>query len=249
MITMKLSIKPLAFLLIILIALPCAAQDLIPIAKKNDHSSSNEKWGFANRWGELIVPFQYDYVEKFSNGLAFVSVNKENENIESKYIDTTGVTVIYLPPLLSKVNPGYWDGVACREMEHRFSCGRAPVYHADNKKFGFINRKGKVVISCIYDCVGVFSEGLAYVALLENGDKEEVGYINKRGKLKVALPDSLTQDQGDGCYFYGTPFKNGKATMYLVERDRDCFGNWGYSRIEIDKNDNITVKKARYREE
>ena len=47
--------------------------------------------------------------------------------------------------------------------------------------FGFINKKGKVVIPCQWDDSGIFSSGLAIVV---NEDKK-CGYIDKKGKIVI----------------------------------------------------------------
>lgn len=47
-----------------------------------------------------------------------------------------------------------------------------------NKKYGYINKKGEIIIEPKYDYAEEFSEDLAIV-----GTEGNLGYINKKGKL------------------------------------------------------------------
>lgn len=80
------------------------------------------KVGVIDMNGELKIPFTYDVMNEFSEGLCSVSLN-------NKYgcIDKTGKLVI----------PLQYEGMGS------FSEGWAPVYQ--NKKYGFINKAGKLM--------------------------------------------------------------------------------------------------------
>src|SRR4051812_8755457 len=52
-----------------------------------------------------------------------------------------------------------------------------------NNKQGFIDRTGKIVIKPQFQGAGEFSEGLAPVAINDNGYKE--GYIDRTGKFAI----------------------------------------------------------------
>ena len=66
-----------------------------------------------------------------------------------------------------------------------------------NKKFGFIDKTGKVVIPPIYDLAWHFSEGLAGVE--KNGKR---GFVDKTGKVVIPL-----------IYDYAYHFYNGEAEV------------------------------------
>ena len=53
-----------------------------------------------------------------------------------------------------------------------------------NDRVGFIDKKGKWIISPIYDYAGFFNEGLAAVAIKE-GEDLKWGYINKNGEQVI----------------------------------------------------------------
>ena len=152
------------------------------------------KWGFKDKSGKIAVPFIYDEVQDFSEGLAAVKMG-EHSCAKWGYIDTAGNEVI---PLKYRFEPGrFSEGLASvRDDEGQFfidTSGRKVFSHRYNKtkcfsegfvavlKFsfekneqgfsvvkdefwGFIDRKGNEVVPCIYKDVRSFSEGMAAVA-------------------------------------------------------------------------------------
>ncbi|MCO6498206.1 MAG: WG repeat-containing protein [Chitinophagaceae bacterium] len=81
-------------------------------------------------------------------------------------------------------------------------------------KFGFINKKGEMVIPAEYDVVGDFSQGLAFV---NKGRREATedeayvpglyGFVDTTGKLVVPLK-----------YSYAVSFNEGRALVELDEK-------------------------------
>jgi hypothetical protein len=151
--------------------------------------SKNNRLGFINKKGEVVIPFDFENVKVFSNGLAAVMMLGKHG-----FIDTTGKLVI---PFLYE-DAGY------------FGNGLAPV--KKNGNFGFIDRKGTLAIPYKYDDAKSFYNGRAAVKLdtYNSTTAEEVGkwgFIDTTGKLiipykyavvgnftsnftvKVALPD------------------------------------------------------------
>lgn len=165
----------------------------------------NNKVGFINKKGELIIPFKYDNyydnvtsnsflremisnVNQFSEGL--VAVRKEmvkNDKIIAKYgfIDRKGNTVI---PFI------YDDAESFKNNLSRVIL---------NGREGYIDRKGKEVIPVIYKALNQpesFSEGLVNI---NNGDKW--GYLSRHGETIIPFR-----------YDKAGPFENGMAS---VEKD------------------------------
>lgn len=108
------------------------------------------KWGGIDRRNfALRVPFQYDEMPMFSEGLALVSVAIENNGAGStqkiSFIDLDGKELV---PFI------YDDGSF-------FGDGLAPVKLGD--KWGFINKEGTMVIPLQYDWAESFSGGFARV--------------------------------------------------------------------------------------
>lgn len=88
--------------------------------------SKNNKWGFINTAGKVVIPLIYDQVSRFSEGL--VSVKKDGK---IGYLNVSGQEVI---PLSNKYqDPGsFWGGIA-------------PVKN-DSGDIGFINMQGELVV-------------------------------------------------------------------------------------------------------
>ena len=107
--------------------------------------------------GDVVIPFKYDDVFNFREGLAAVKLKGK-----WGFIDKSGKVVV--PPRYDNV----WN----------FNEGLARVKL--NGKWGYINKSGKEVVPPKYDDVYAFNEGLARVKL--NG---KYGYINKSGKEVV----------------------------------------------------------------
>lgn len=71
---------------------------------------TEQRWGFVNSDGELIVPCQYDEVRPFSEGRAAVRVGRS-----WGYIDAYGRCVV--PPIYDQARP-FWRGVAWVKLRH-----------------------------------------------------------------------------------------------------------------------------------
>lgn len=125
--------------------------------------NKKEKWGFIDKDSVIKIPFEYDFLNPFENGLAYAK-NKGKEffiNINNLKIE------------------GDYEAVKV------FSEGLAAI--KKNSKWGFINQKGNIVISPKYDNVDFFRpNGLCAVTI--NGKS---GFIDESGKeiIKIVYPD------------------------------------------------------------
>lgn len=120
-------------------------------------AKKNEKYGFIDTKGNVVIDFQYDKAFDFSEGLACVS-----KNDKYGYIDKNGNVIIDFQ---------YSDA-------HRFSNGLA--YARKNNKYGYINKEGKVIIDFQFDDAFDFSEELA---LTKKDEKYQ--FINKNGEIVI----------------------------------------------------------------
>ena len=109
--------------------------------------------------GDVVIPFKYDDVETFSEGLAIVKLKNEYG-----FVDKSGKLVV---PLKYGTADSFSKGLAVVKL---------------NGKYGYINKNGKEVIPIKYDDVWKFSEGLAGVRL-----NDKCGFIDKSGKEVVPL--------------------------------------------------------------
>lgn len=91
--------------------------------------SNGFKCGYINLKGKVVIPYQYDYAEFFSEGAAYV-YTRENGTVHAFYINNIGKKVIDMPP-------GYLNGDA-------FAYGIARIT-SDNNDLVYMNKKGKII--------------------------------------------------------------------------------------------------------
>lgn len=180
----------------------------------------------------LVIPYQYDGADAFSEGLAVVE--KEGK---WGYIDKKGDVII---PFLYEFANSFSEGMAAVQKEGRW---------------GYIDKKGNEVVPCQYDFVSNFSDGLGKV---EKNSK--YGFVNNRGE--VVVPCKYTHDKGESDIRddfhegllaktnggkYGYIDKEGKEVIPYKYEDVQAFseglacvkkdGKWGF----IDKTGNEVV--------
>ncbi|WP_452222094.1 WG repeat-containing protein [Lacinutrix salivirga] len=105
-------------------------------------------YGLINANGDIVAEPIFKEIASFSEGLAYVRVREEKDS-KAGYIDTSGNMVIE-----AKYQPSYGKS-------RDFSEGLASV--RINGEFGFINRKGELVIAAQYAKAHPFNEGYAVV--------------------------------------------------------------------------------------
>lgn len=167
---MKLNILTL---FLFLISCNTQSQDKLDLSKSNISHWEKDKetewfrvklnhpnmWGFIDKDSIVMIPFEYEFLNPFENGLAYAKqankeffITKNNLKLEGDY---------------DKVDV--------------FSQGLAAV--SKNGKWGFINENGKLVIPSIYDNVDYFRfSGLSSVS--KNGKS---GFINKLGEEIIPI--------------------------------------------------------------
>ena len=159
--------------------------------------AKNNKWGFINKEGKEIVPCIYDKVDDSSyinDRLTWIS--KDN-----KYgcVDTLGNIIIPLK----------------YEYEINFY-GDEPARTKLNGKWGFIDKKGEIVVSFIYDDTRGFGWDGNTATVCRN---DKYGYVNRKGIEFITLQ-----------YEFADDFQHGRAG---VVKD----GKLGF----IDKDGNVVI--------
>lgn len=130
--------------------------------------------GYINMQGELVIPCQYNHADDFVNGSAAVQFSNGNYqliNTEGRYLFET----------------------ACPEMES-YSKNELLRVGRDGK-YGYINRRGEVVVPLIYDNAQGFQDGLAMV---KQGD--ETFWIDENGTRVLDRPQGHSAWQLCGGY-------------------------------------------------
>ena len=166
----------------------------------------NTENGFGNGaidWeGKTVIPFIYNSVEPFSEGLAAVSdkngtgfVNRKGEPVIPTQFQTTrafsdGLAVVEKKDdtyaYIDKTGKIVIDASKYRYVDF-FSEGMARVWKVEGntRRCGFIDKTGKEVIPCQYDWVGHFIDGVTYV--LQN---QQLWTMDKTGKKLNYLTDA-----------------------------------------------------------
>jgi len=145
-------------------ALPAFSEGLTPFV-----DPSNDRIGYLNLKGEVVIPPQFYSARPFKESVAFVGT--QNGHV---LIDTTGTIIAR-------------NFVALRGNYSNFSNNRAAVQKEFN--YGYIDKSGQFVIPAVYDAARDFSEGLA--AVKKDG---KWGFINTSGQTMV--PYNFTNEPG-----------------------------------------------------
>jgi serine/threonine-protein kinase len=137
----------------------------------------NNKWGYRDETGQVVIQPQYVMARNFSEGLARVMLDEKQG-----YIDQKG-------------GSGHPASVC---LGWNFSEGLARVMN--NSKFGYINKEGEFVNKSEFDGALDFSEGLAAVKI---GSKW--GYIDQTGQevIKPQFDDAYGFSGGQAQVLIG----------------------------------------------
>lgn len=136
----------------------------------------NGKWGFIDEDGNLVIPYEFDFILNFSENLAVV-----RQGDRWGFIDKVGNFAV---PLNFECALSFSEGLAAVEQ---------------NGKWGFIDKTGHFVIPCTYEDASSFENGLAFVRQNDERffvDKYGNHYENKSQALaafhdKFDMPFSL----------------------------------------------------------
>lgn len=151
----------------------------------------NDKFGFTDNKGKLVIPCVWNYADSFKEGLASV----RNENGLWGFIDKSGEIVV---PCIWRDVDGFSEGLAC-------------VFNGI--KYGYIDKNGKQVIPCKWDCACSFEDGLASV---DGGFINKAGewvFHNKEWKQVSSRFYSGTAFWEDYMGNIGTIDKTGRITV------------------------------------
>ena len=142
----------------------------------------DDKWGFIDLTGKEVIPVIYDEINQFSNGLSIVKLN-------GKYggIDRYGETIIpfNFDWIGGSLKPGNFalnlEAYVYEKLEPITDFENSLVNVKIGNKYGYINRKGKIVIPIKYEDAMAFSKGLACAKI-----DDKFGIIDTVGN--VVLP-------------------------------------------------------------
>lgn len=161
----------------------------------------DDKFGYINKEGEVIITPQFGWASDFSEGLAVVKIADDEEEVSGMYgyIDSTGRMVV--SPVFdaagdfmhgwARVKQGeggfiYIDKMGRMPIATKFfECYNVqtfpiPVREKRNSKAGYVDEKGEYVIKAKFDMARPFIDGYAVVAI----DGKQ-GYIDMNGEFII----------------------------------------------------------------
>lgn len=213
--------------------------------------TENDKIGFIDSTGRVVIPPQFRSAGDFSEGLASVRLTGTYE-----YIDATGTFIIppqfdYATPFSGGLAVVYRNGMPSYihpNGEQAFECtfpavgafenGRALVRTA-SKKYGMIDMHGKLFIDTVYSEIRPFTDGRAVVVSLRK--ERETGVIDTLGRVVVPY----------GKYKKIGTFTKGLAVVEGENHQRHSNPKNGNKRIletgVIDTLDNFVIPYGIYR--
>jgi len=191
----------------------------------------NEKWGYINTDGDVVIPFEYDSALTFSEGLAAVEKNgkwgyidiNNNAVIPLEYIYATsmvdGSAVVW--KARDKNNnvsdAGYitQEGIYTKtegipQSYSRIISDGLRTYKGSSygSAWGYENQNGEVVIPCQFGYAYDFSDGMGCVC---DGDTffatTRYGFVNTEGEIVIPYQYESALDFHEG---YAPVMKNGK---------------------------------------
>ena len=155
----------------------------------------SKKWGFINVNGQIVIPQQWDYAFSFKNGYARVfngSVGDYGpESGLYGFIDCSG----------SIISDIQWSNA-----NDYSDIGIAKVKDS-NGLWGYLTADGSELIAPVWDEIGNFYDGIAYVK-----KNEKYGYINEKGEQII----DLIWDAA-GNYSDGVAIVHDNTTWYIID--------------------------------
>jgi hypothetical protein len=181
-------------------------------------TKAGSQWYILSKLGKLkTLSVDYAAVEPFSDGMA----RCKRMNTYTVYVDTTSWPVFDIP------NENYYGD---------FYNGFAS-YSNVKDKYGFIDKKGRPISSCIYDEVAYFSEDMGAVKIYNKW-----GFIDSKGKMLIkaeydvvdAFCEGLAKVGKNGKF--GFINKLGQLVIPLKFNDVQSFSNLGLAPASNEAN-------------
>ena len=204
------------------------SEGLAVVGKQIGGNPRNRIYGYVDRYGEVVIPFQYSWASSFSQGLAFVAKEVGQDYygyaiFESSLIDRQGNTVVtFESPMW--VESFSDDGLAIVSTPYGI---------------GFINKSGKIVVEPPpSEHLRPFSYGLA-AFVLEGGDSwfgnyGLGGFMNRQGEVVIPAVFDLILEPAHNVPAIISQFEYGLAIVARPHYERRLFGL-------IDTQGNIVV--------
>ena len=129
------------------------------------------KWGFANKYGKIIVNPKYSFVSNFCEGIAFVQYETKITN--SRFPIKNYALINKNGTQIASINNELGNDI---QVVQNFSEGLMGFKSRSRSLYGYINSKGQLAINPFFDNISEFRNGKALV--MKYGTNY---YINKSG--------------------------------------------------------------------
>lgn len=174
-----------------------------------------EKYGYIDKTGQIVIDAQFSGASDFSEGLARVQIGGTASGFIGGtygYIDKTGEYVV--EPKFDWAHD-FSEGLACVQIGGERGGLLAEIGGKVGGKFGYIDKSGNYVIEPQFKWATSFSEGLAVVII-----DRKAGFINKSGEIAIEAKFDGADLFSDGlaCVLVGE--KRGyidKTGKYVIE--------------------------------
>lgn len=154
-----------------------------------------ERWGLIDHSGRIVLPTVYDFVMALDDTLFFAGKDEGMALFDSR---------------MKPLTPFVYTWASDRIRDGRIAVSR-------NGKYGFLDRRGREVVSCIYDLVGVFGLNRAMVSL-----DGHFGIVDTAGRIVLPVEYDDATSKGDKYYY--------SDSLAMVEKD----GKVGF--VDLDGN-------------
>ena len=184
----------------------------------------NEKWGYQDGSGALVIPPQFDRVKSFSEGLAPVELHKK-----FGYVDTSGRVVIAMQ--FASADP-FSDGLALV-----YTTWGMNIFGTEGwdlfRRGGYIDHTGKFVVGPRFtENANRFSEGVAaFQPGAASPGKAKWGYLDKTGEWAIKPSFEIATDFSEGLAAV-------KVSVGKKAGQKEPTYKWGY----IDHSGNFAIQ-------
>ncbi len=222
-------------LAVCLMVLPAASIFVFGQENKSDNwfpVRVNGKTGFIDRSGKVVIEPKFDGASYFSEGLAAVAFGRDTiftEGYSQGFIDEDGKIIIRPRwDVVSRFSEGL-AAVGMDQTKKAFKVGDKTIYSSASHtwyRWGFIDKKGNLVIEAKFSDISEFRNGLA----VANTDPYEpkYGFIDEQGEWIIQpkfenanqFSEGLARVFQDGKYGFIDRKGNicNQATVFMGER-------------------------------
>lgn len=168
--------------------------------------TEDDKYGYINSKGQIVVKPIYDKATPFNEGLAIVGKKKsESDKTQYTIINTTGKELTDFRTDLDFIPFAFTDGVFVNGNKVFDKNGQlafrspskwkwiSPYYNGaaifqENERFGLINKEGKMIIRAKYD-FGIRKVGNGYIGINTSDGKYNVAFFDNDENRLEELED------------------------------------------------------------